>query len=62
MTTTREARRAVPCDPSDRREYAAFLAATRRVEVPLVGTRHTPDAGASIAMQEAAALTKETVR
>lgn len=60
--SAREARRAIPCDPNDRREYAAFLAAIRRVEVPLVGDHHYPDARASIAMQEAAALTKEVVR
>lgn len=60
--SAREATRAIPCSPMDPREYAAFLAVIRRVEVPLVGTRHTPDAQTSIAMQEAAALTKEFVR
>lgn len=60
--SAREARRAIPCDPSDRREYAAFLAAIRRVEVPLVGDHNYPDAQTSVAMQEAAALTKEVVR
>lgn len=62
MTTTREARRAIPASAMDPRETAAFLAAIRRVEVPLIGRWHTPDAPASIAMQEAAALTKEVVR
>lgn len=62
MTTTREARRAIPVSPMDPRESAAFLAAISRVEVPLVGDHHYPDARASIAMQEAAALTKEVVR
>lgn len=60
--SAREAQRAIPCSPMDPREQAAYLSVIRRVEVPLVGTRHTPDAQTSIAMQEAAALTKETVR
>lgn len=62
MTTTREARRAIPAGRYDFRELAAYLAVIRRVEVPLIGTRHFPDAQQSVAMQEAAALTKEVVR
>jgi hypothetical protein len=60
--SAREARRAIPAGRYDFRELAAYLSVIRRVEVPLIGTRHTPDARASIAMQEAAALTKEVVR
>lgn len=60
--SAREAQRAIPVSPMDPREQAAHLSVIRRVEVPLVGTRHYPDAQSSIAMQEAAALTKETVR
>lgn len=60
--SAREAQRAIPCSPMDPREQAAFLAAIRRVEVPLIGDHHYPDAQSSIAMQEAAALTKEVVR